>query len=188
MGCPLTSSHTWNRLEKVKIRADLFLPGKKIQRIAILGIGNELNGDDAAGVLVARALLNWTRENEPKTGLFSPVWYIVEAGLAPEAFTGPLRRFQPDLVFLVDAAELGEPPGTVACFDWVQAEGMSASTHTLPPTVLAQYLIDQLGCGVVLIGIQPKSLDFDEGMSVEVQRAVDEVVTEFQVFFAEENF
>ena len=103
------------------------------------------------------------------------VCYIVEAGLAPEAFTGPLRRFQPDLVILVDAAELGEPPGTVGWFDWPQAEGMSASTHTLPPTVLAQFLMREMGCGVMLVGIQPKSLAFDAGVSAEVSQAVNQV-------------
>ncbi len=38
-------------------------PGSKI---AILGIGNELNGDDAAGVLAARALIEQTEEREIK--------------------------------------------------------------------------------------------------------------------------
>jgi len=150
----------------------------KAQRVAILGIGNELNGDDAAGVLVARELLKKTRRREQKPGSPATGCYIVEAGLAPEAFTGPLRRFQPDLVILVDAAELGEPPGTVAWYDWSQAEGMSASTHTLPPTVLAQFLMREMSCGVMLVGIQPKNLAFDTSVSAEVLRAVDQV-TEF---------
>ena len=149
--------------------------GVKAQRIAILGIGNELNGDDAAGVLVARGLLKKARGYESRQNSQAPVCYIVEAGLAPEAFTGPLRRFQPDLVILVDAAELGEPPGAVGWFDWPQAEGMSASTHTLPPTVLAQFLMREMGCGVMLVGIQPKSLAFDAGVSAEVSLAVNQV-------------
>ena len=37
----------------------------------------------------------------------------MEAGPAPENFTGPLRRFRPDLVLLVDAAQMDAEPGTI---------------------------------------------------------------------------
>jgi hydrogenase 3 maturation protease len=152
----------------------------RFHRIAVLGIGNELNGDDAAGVLAARQLAEKTRGWETQPGSQSPVFYVVEAGMAPESFTGPLRRFHPELVVLIDAAELDQPPGSIACFDWAQAEGMSASTHTLPPTVLAQFLIREIGCRVMLVGIQPKTLAFDDGVSDEVLQAVQQVVNEFE--------
>jgi hydrogenase 3 maturation protease len=140
-------------------------------RLAILGIGNELNGDDAAGVLAARALKRLLEEQ----GSLSSDILIIEAGPAPESFGGPLRRFQPDLVIFIDAAELGEPPGTLRTFDWSEAEGMSGSTHTLPPSMLARFLVAELGCEVRLVGIQPKSLEFDGGVSAEVQAAIEEV-------------
>ncbi len=151
---------------------------ENVQRVAILGIGNELNGDDAAGVLVARELMK--RAGSEEKSLSRDSVYIVEAGLSPEAFTGPLRRFQPDLVILVDAAEIGEPPGSVAWFDWHQAGGLSASTHTLPPTVLAQFLMREMGCAVTLLGIQPKNLAFDSGVSEEVAHAVQQVIGEIE--------
>lgn len=135
-------------------------------RLAVVGIGNELNSDDAAGVLVARALRVEVND----------YFMVIEAGLAPENFTSTLRRFQPDLVLLVDAAELGEPPGTVAWVGWAEAGGWSGSTHTLPPSVLAHYLVEELGCEVILVGIQPARLDFNTGVSAEVLQAVNEVV------------
>ena len=141
-------------------------------RLAILGIGNELNGDDAAGVLVARQI----RANLAPADL-GPAGslFVVEAGPSPESFTGPLRRFAPHLVVLVDAAELSEPPGTILCFDWRDAEGLSASTHTLPPSLLAKFLTREVGCGVLLVGIQAKSLELDGPVSAEVRAAVDVV-------------
>lgn len=144
-------------------------PGRKL---AILGIGNELNADDAAGVLVARQIRAKLHpaDLDPAGSLF-----VVEAGPSPESFTGPLRRFAPDLVVLVDAAELSEPPGTILCFDWRDAEGLSVSTHTLPPTLLAKFLIHEVGCGVLLVGIQAKSLELDGPVSSEVLTAVDVV-------------
>jgi hydrogenase 3 maturation protease len=81
-------------------------------RIAILGIGNELNGDDAAGLWCARSFAALARCGE-RFGNKERV-LIIEAGPSPESFGGPLRRFAPDLVLLVDAAEMGERLGTIA--------------------------------------------------------------------------
>jgi hydrogenase 3 maturation protease len=161
--------------------------GKPFERVAILGIGSELHGDDAVGVLVARALKENTRDRKPPedsrpSAFTARELLVIEAGMAPEAFTGPLRRFAPDLVLMVDAAQLGEPPGTVRWFDWPEAEGLSASTHTLPPSVLAQYLVRELRCTVVLVGIQPTTLGFDEGMTRAGRRAVQQVTKELLAF------
>jgi hydrogenase 3 maturation protease len=137
-------------------------------RLAIMGVGNELNGDDAAGVAVVRAL------NEALAG--QPRLLLIEAGLAPENFTGPLRRFAPNLVLIVDAANMGDEPGSVRWVDWQDTDGLSASTHSLPPSVLATYLIHELGCQVALLGIQAQQVEFGEPVSTPVQRAVVEVV------------
>ena len=160
------------------------------QRVAIVGIGNDLNGDDAAGVLVARSLREHFSQKalsenpqavpagtgQPAGGYAGETLLIIDAGPSPESFTGPLRRFQPDLVILVDAAELSETPGTIRFFDWEAAQGMSGSTHTLPPSMLAEFLIKATGCQVLLIGIQPAQLDFDSGLSGEMQQAVDQLI------------
>jgi hydrogenase 3 maturation protease len=134
-------------------------------RVALLGIGNELNGDDAAGVLVARRL---------KTKLAGcDHLLIIEAGPAPENFTAPLRRFAPGLVILVDAAEMDEPPGAIAWVDWQQSEGLSASTHSLPPSVLAKYLIHELDCQVGLLLVQAQQVEMGEPVSTPVAQAVE---------------
>jgi hydrogenase 3 maturation protease len=105
---------------------------------------------------------------------------VIDAGPSPESFSGPLRRFSPDLVILVDAAELGMPAGAVRVFHWQDAQGMSASTHGMPPTLLAKYLVSELGCDVALVGIQPRQLDFDTPVTPEVRRAVRSVVRSLQ--------
>jgi hydrogenase 3 maturation protease len=176
------------------------------QRIAILGVGNELNGDDAAGVLVARMLKSLIKDRGPRTekreahleenlaarrdpcyfGVRSapPELLILETGPAPENFTGPVRRFHPDLVLFVDAADIGEVPGSVAWLDWTECEGLSASTHTLPPSVLAEFLIHELGCRMVLVGIQPLHLEFDRAVSEVVMQAVNRTSREMAAWLA----
>lgn len=101
---------------------------------------------------------------------------ILEAGPAPENRTGELRRFKPDLMLFIDAAEMGEEAGTVRWITEEQIDGMSASTHSLPLSLLARYLRLELGCKVVLFGIQPASNEVGDTVTREVLTAVGEVV------------
>lgn len=137
-------------------------------RVAVVGIGHELNGDDAAGIIVARELA-------PSLANVDRL-LVIDAGPAPENVTGSLRAFRPALVLLVDAAQMNEDPGTVRWLDWQETTGLSASTHTLPLHMLALYLTTELGCEVAVIGIQPFSNLFDEPLSPVVQLAVEDVV------------
>ncbi len=134
-------------------------------RVAVVGVGNEMAGDDAAGVRVARLLDKRLRHN--------PDRLVIVAGTAPENTTGALRRFCPDLVLLVDAADLDREPGSTAWIDWDQTTGFSASTHTLPLHVFARYLSNEMGCRVGLIGIQPKQTEYTAGMSPQVAQAAE---------------
>jgi hydrogenase 3 maturation protease len=136
-------------------------------RLAVVGVGNTLNGDDAAGVAVVREMAS--RLAPP------PHVLLVEGGTAPENLTGLIRRFNPDWTILVDAAWLGEIPGAVAWLDPLESDGFSASTHTLPLSLLSEYLAAEFSCRVSLIGIQPKGLEMDEGLSAAVADAAKQV-------------
>ena len=141
-------------------------------RIAIVGIGNAFRSDDAAGVLTARALKKSRLLPDLKTVL------VMDAGHAPENTTGELRTFAPDIVLLIDAVEMGETPGTIRWIEMDEIEGMSASTHSLPLSMLASFLNWELKCEVTLLGIQLKSNDVGETINVDVVRAVNEIVNE----------
>lgn len=133
-----------------------------------MGVGQVLRGDDGAGVMVARGLAE--QLDTPGSVL------VLDAGASPENNTGPVRRFRPDLILLVDAANMHEPPGTVRLLDWQDTVGLSASTHTLPPHVLAQYLTATIDCTVALIGIQPANSALGAPLSPEVRLAVRKVI------------
>ncbi len=66
---------------------------------------------------------------------------------------------------MIDAAQMNESPGTIRAIEWQDTIGLSASTHTLPLNVIAQYLVTDLGCDVVVIGIQPQDNAFDAPLS-----------------------
>lgn len=102
----------------------------------------------------------------------------MEGGLAPENLSGQLCKFAPDLVLLIDAANMGEQPGTV---QWIPEEcidGLSASTHSLPLSMLARYLTLELDCNVIFLGIQPCSNEVGEMVSPEICEAIHKVVQE----------
>ncbi len=142
----------------------------KFPRVVIVGIGNVLRSDDAAGMLVARAL------SQRECAADMDHILILEAGHAPENRTAELRRFAPSLVLLIDAADMGKEPGTVEWISEDDIDGMSASTHSLPLSMLAKYLTLELGCKVMLLGIQLASNEVGETVSAEVLQAVEEVV------------
>ncbi len=164
-----TSVNTWKaslHLLLKQLPRDLAKP----TRIAILGIGNPFRSDDGAGVLIARALSDCECARDIEHLL------IIEAGHAPENATGALRKFAADLVLMIDAAEMGETPGTVKWIPDESIDGMSASTHSLPLSMLARYLTLELNCTVALLGIQPGSNEVGEQVSPEVLRTVNEIV------------
>jgi hydrogenase 3 maturation protease len=141
--------------------------------VAVVGIGQELRGDDAVGVKAARALL---RRQRAGSDISRPVsLLVVEAGPMPESCTGPLRRFAPDLAILVDAADMGAAPGTVAWLDWRDADA-AGSTHGLPLSLFAGYLTTEIGCTVLLLGIQPADLTFGAPVSPPARRALRSVI------------
>lgn len=146
----------------------------KAPRVAVVGIGNSFRSDDAAGILVARALSQRASAEHI---------LILEAGHAPENCTAELRGFGPDLILLIDAADMDKEPGTVAWISEDDIDGMSASTHSLPLSMLIKYLHLELDCNVMLLGIQPRSNEVGEIVSAEILQAVEEAVNGLDEIF-----
>jgi Ni,Fe-hydrogenase maturation factor len=70
---------------------------------------------------------------------------------------------------------MGVAPGTVLRLRQEAATGVTASTHTIPVTVLAWYLERELRCVVELVGIQPERDAVGDALSPRVARAVDDL-------------
>ena len=158
----------WERILKGQLARRRAEAGR-VPRIAVLGVGNPMRSDDAAGVLLARAL------SERDCARNTDCVLILEAGQAPENRTGELRRFGPDVVVIIAAADMKEWPGTIRWIPEDSIDGMSASTHSLPLSLLARYLKLELNCVVTILGIQFVSNELGERVSPEVLQAVEEV-------------
>lgn len=130
-------------------------------RRAILGIGNPLRRDDGVGLWVAQRLRG--------TG-----WEVIPAGQGVENALGIVRRLAPDLLVVVDAAEMGLPPGSVRRLPLEDAARMLGSTHALPLPFLLSTLRDEVG-KIVLIGIQPADRSVGEGITSPVLAAGEDL-------------
>lgn len=139
-------------------------------RAAVLGVGNEYRGDDALGVLVVRAM----QERLPDRNNL----LLLEAGTVPENYCGPLKRYSPHLILVVDAAQMGKAAGEIAWIETRQAGGICFSTHTLPLPLMLDYLASETGCLTAILGIQPADISFGAALSTGVQEAVQTLVDE----------
>ncbi len=169
---------SWQTLLRQKLSPSQSSERLEPLRTCLVGIGSDLRGDDSAGLAVARELLQEQR------ALCAENLLIVEGGPAPENHTSRIRAFHPELVLFVDAAHMNEAPGTIRWIPPEMIDGMSASSHSLPLSILAKYLMLELDCEVGVLGIQPGQNEFNAELGSLVRSAVDEIEGEIRhVFF-----
>jgi len=131
-------------------------------RRVILGIGNPLRRDDGVGLWVA----------ERMTGTD---WEVIPAAQSVENALGLVRRLAPDLLVVVDAAEMGLSAGRVRRLPIEAGERMLGSTHALPLPFLLSTVRDRVG-EIVLIGIQPADRSLGEGLTPPILAAGEDLV------------
>jgi hydrogenase 3 maturation protease len=135
-------------------------------RLAIVGVGQELQGDDGVGVAIARRLNQLVDHDDSLV--------IIEAGHAPENVLGSIIRFQPSIILFIDALKVNERPGSILWLTSNEADSAGGSTHTLSLALLGDYLRSVTGASTYVLGIQPRRIAFGEGLSAPVEAAVED--------------
>jgi hydrogenase 3 maturation protease len=130
---------------------------KNARRLAVVGIGDELILPDSLGITAVREI---EQRQIPDVRVFF-------AGAVPESITGPLRRYHPGHVLFLDAADMGARPGTIAVIEPEKIAVSLISTHVLPLSVVMDYVEQEIGKGVTLLGIQPDLTGADKDLSDE---------------------
>ena len=140
-------------------------------RVLVLGVGNEVRGDDGAGTHAARLL----QRAAGRARLRAPC-LAVPGGAAPENFTGQITKFEPTHVILVDALAWAAPAGAISTVDPAALGGVSLSTHSMPLGVLRDYLYKSGYSRLLVLGVQPSTIELGRGMSREVKKSVRRIV------------
>ena len=130
----------------------------------IMGIGNILKGDDAAGPLVCEGLKN---ENISA--------YVIDAATVPENYIQTIIKKAPHNLIVIDAISFDAVPGTIKVFQTEQLDSMIISTHTLSPRIFIDMIKQSIELNVMFIGIQPEQIQLGSPVSKQVSRAIEEL-------------
>ena len=130
-------------------------------RVVILGVGNTLKGDDAAGPLVCERL----------SGRVSAT--VIDAGAVPENYIGPVLEALPDVLFVVDAVDFGGRPGQIRVCMPEEIRGFAFSTHALSLHLSIDLIRRERKLEVYLIGIQAGRTKLGDCLSPAMQEAVE---------------
>ncbi len=143
---------------------------KSSKMIKIIGLGNALRGDDAIGPEIIE-ILEAMGEND--------AWQLIDAGA--DAFTVLEHLLGDTPVLLIDCADMKIAPGGVKMFTVEEASLAEISKHvSLHGFGFAEVyrMARQLGqCAPCkIIGVQPREVAFDRELSLEVKKAIPEIL------------
>lgn len=135
----------------------------------VLGIGNDMRGDDGLGSILAQKLL--ILENENIT--------VFDGKTVPENFTGAIKRETPSHIIILDAVEMNKPPGHIKLVAKEEIADYSISTHAMPLSFLIKYLESTTPAEIMLLGIQPENMDLICEVSPKIQESMNYVLKLF---------
>ena len=141
-------------------------------KVFILGIGNDMRGDDAVGPILANRLFS---EFQNQTDVV-----VVNGGSVPENYTGTIRRENPSHIIFIDAVEMGKETGHVKLVKKEEISNYSISTHAMPISFLIKYLESAVNSEIILIGIQPENMELSQDISKEVGKSIETVFNELK--------
>ncbi len=134
-------------------------------KIAILGVGNRMRGDDGVGPAAVELL---EKELDGNNDVL-----LLDCGLAPESFSGKVEKFGPEKIIIIDATDMGMEPGSVEVLDHTKIKGSLISTHKLPLLLMIEYLQKRIGAEITFVGCQPEGHAFGSKMSEAGKKATE---------------
>lgn len=140
-------------------------------RVLVLGVGNDMMGDEGVGVRVAREL--------NKSYAFPGEVEVVDGGVGGLALL-PLIR-SADEVVIIDAIDASARAGSIFMFnseelDYAQEPKLSLHDTGIMEVLKTAALMNE-ELGATIIGVQPKKMDeFGAPLSKPVARNLDRVI------------
>jgi hydrogenase maturation protease len=142
--------------------------------VLIIGIGNELRGDDAAGIIASRKL---------RTKGVNKA-YIIESDGDGTKLMDNWQGY--DNVIIIDALASASEPGKIHIIDAgknkLPKETLAHSSHLFgaADAIETARALNKLPGKITIYGIEGKSYDLGNEISDEVSKAIDEAVKQIQ--------
>jgi hydrogenase maturation protease len=137
----------------------------------VIGLGNPMRGDDGIGLRVIESLAGQALPDGVE---------VVDGGTQGLGIVNLMEGRQ--RVIMVDAANVGKAPGEFVCFTPAEArllgddQYLSVHSAGLRDALLLARVLQVLPDEVVIVGVQPAHLDWDDGLSPEVEAAIPQIV------------
>ncbi|MGA1873324.1 MAG: hydrogenase maturation protease, partial [Thermoplasmatota archaeon] len=106
-------------------------------KVLVVGVGSRMRGDDMAGPFTIDILRERMEAGERPAGFDIE---LIDADVMPENYTRPIRSSGAEMVLLVDAVDMGLPPGEIRIVPRERIDATLPCTHTLPMSHVMAYL------------------------------------------------
>ena len=144
-------------------------PEEATPRIVVIGVGNLLLRDEGIGIHAVRALQEIDLPPDIK---------LIDGGTSPDLIAYTRAG---DKMIIIDAAKAGGEPGAVYRFqpeDLAGGKGTLTSAHEMGvvENLKLMALTGNEPREIVIIGIEPKAIDWGTELSPELQAKLPEIV------------
>lgn len=129
------------------------------EKIVFIGLGNELRGDDGAGLKLTELI---SSDKEFKDSHF------IFAGTNPENYLQKILEFKPEAVIFIDTASWKVEPGEIKFLTSSEIRDSDFSTHAFSIKLIEKYINSNHPCKIFYLGIQPGSVSFGSSISEKV--------------------
>lgn len=181
-------------MDDVKLKLNDFL--KDCSKLLILGIGNDIRGDDGVGPYIINQLydlkegllenddcsetnlefIDLDSMNNLKNSTNFKNLVLINAGSVPENFTGSIKKENPSHILIIDASLTGKNPGDMSVVLKENIINLSVSTHSMSLSYLIKYLETDSEFNILFIGIEPKIMDLSFDLTDSVKNASDNLI------------
>jgi len=131
----------------------------------LIGVGNILSGDDGFGPRLIERVKPALNE------------HAIDAGLAPENWTGPIAKLAPDTLIIADAVAFDGKAGEIRLLIPEDLESGMPATHGPGLSSFIEYIRQSLPqTEIIILAVQPDKTGLGNPMSEAVEKAIEEIV------------
>lgn len=188
-----------SQMDEIRLKLEDFLDD--YSKLIILGIGNDIRGDDGLGPYIINRFSNLNEDmfndgiledthidNSINVIYFSNNVLLINGSSVPENFTGPIKKFNPSHIIIIDACIMNRNPGEVNIVSKENIVNVSVSTHSMSLAYLIKYLESNLkdetlnsdknfnDFKMLFVGIEPEIMDLSFDLTESVKESCDNLI------------
>jgi hydrogenase 3 maturation protease len=128
-----------------------------MSKVALVGVGHPLRGDDYVGSFIVKILMNECRAEN--IGFF-------DAQDGVEMVVSRIAKFSPKHILFIDACEMNARPGHIALISVADTNYPFFTTHGIPLKLLASQFLSDSEARV--LAIQPEHMEVGDHLSPRI--------------------